>query len=243
MIRNSAVLLLTVSMSAWALTGEEILAKMDANRDYKTVEADGVMTIHVGNEVRTKQMTMRGMTEGNKSIVAFTNPEDEGTKYLLLGENLWIYFPQENDVVKISGHLLKEGMMGSDVSYEDALEADKLSKKYAITLEKEEEYQGKPCYVIFLEAKTKDAPYYKRRMWVEKDTFVALKEAMYAKSGKLLKEATVLEVKKIAGRYFPVKSEMTNKLRRNSRTVFEMKNIKLDVPMNEDAFSLRWLRR
>jgi outer membrane lipoprotein-sorting protein len=238
-----ALALVALASSAFALTGEEILAKMDGNRDYRTVTATGTMTIHIGDEVRTKTMVMQGIAEGNKSIVEFTNPEDKGTKYLMLDDNLWIYFPEEEDVVKISGHLLKEGMMGSDVSYEDALESDQLSEKYTITLEKEEEHDGKDCYVILLEARTKDAPYYKRRMWVEKSNFVAWKEEMYAKSGKLLKEAHVLEINTIGSRQFPVKTEMVNKLRRNSKTVFKMTDIKLDAPVDEGMFSQRYLRR
>ncbi|MBD3390666.1 MAG: outer membrane lipoprotein-sorting protein [Chitinivibrionales bacterium] len=240
---KSAAVLICLASTVFALTGEEILDRMDQNRDHKTVVADATMRIHIGDEVRTKTMIIRSITEGSKSIVEFTNPADEGTKYLMLDDDLWIYFPEEEDVVKISGHLLKQGMMGSDVSYEDALESDQLSEKYAITLEKEEAYEGKPCHVIFLEATTKDAPYYQRRMWVEKGTFVAWKEEMYAKSGKLLKEAVVLEIREIGGRYFPVKSAMINKLRKNSRTVFEMSNIKLDVELDEGQFSLRWLRR
>ena len=59
----------------------------------------------------------------------FTNPEDRGTRYLKRDKNLWIYFPKEQDTVKISGHLLKEGMMGSDVSYEDALESSDYQAK------------------------------------------------------------------------------------------------------------------
>ena len=234
---------LLIPIAVFALTGEEVLDKMDGNRDHTTITSTASMSIHIGDEVRTKTMKIMGITKGNKSIVEFTNAEDEGTKYLMLDDNLWIYFSDEDDVVKISGHMLKEGMMGSDVSYEDALESDKLADKYTIKLAGEEQLKGRDCYVITLEAKTKDAPYYKRKMWVEKATFVAWKEEMYAKSGKLLKEANVLEMKKIGTRNVPIKSEMINKLRKNSRTIFEMQNIEFDKPMKEEMFSLRWLRR
>ncbi len=240
---NIPSIVLACAAASYALTGEEILEKMDVNRDHATISAGAVMTIYIGDEVREKTMRIRGITKGNKSIVEFTNPEDEGTRFLMLDNDLWIYFPDEQDVVKISGHMLKEGMMGSDVSYEDALEADKLSHKYTITLEGEEACNGSTCHVILLEAKVKDAPYYRRKMWVDTETFVAWKEEMYAKSGKLLKVANVLEVKKLGKRSVPVKSEMVNKLRKNSKTVFEMHDIEFDTPMKEENFSLRWLRR
>ncbi len=94
------------------------------------------MSIQIGNQIRTKNMQVNAINNNEtKAVVQFTNPEDLGTKYLMIGENLWIYFPSENDIVKISGHLLKDGMMGSDVSYEDALKSDDLQNKYSITIE------------------------------------------------------------------------------------------------------------
>ena len=237
-------MLLITSMSLFALTGEEILSKMDTHREYKSITYTGIMSIHVKDKVRVKNLKSEALGgEETKAIVEFTNPEDEGTKFLMLGKNLWIYFPEEEDVVKISGHMLKEGMMGSDVSYEDALESDALSEKYNITLSEEKKLNDRQCYVIVLEAKVKNVPYYKRKMWVDKETFVALKEEKYAKSGKLLKVANVLETKEIGGRNIPVKVEMVNKLRKDSKTVFEMKDVFFDKPMDEEKFSMRYLRR
>ena len=241
--RNMGIAVTVMANLALSMTGEEILSKMDLNRDYFTISAQATMSIHIKGEVRTKHMTIKGITKGKKSIVEFTNPEDMGTKYLMLGDNLWIYFPEEQDVVKISGHLLKEGMMGSDVSYEDALEADKLSEKYAISLEREETVDGKACFVISLTGKVKDVPYFRRTMWVGKEDFVAWKEEMYAKSGKLLKVARVLAVQKVGKRLIPIKSEMENKLRANSKTVFEMTNVAFDASMDENMFTMRYLRR
>ncbi len=240
----SLFMIFVMSISLWALTGEEILAKMDFHREYKSIEYTGTMEIHVNDKVREKSLKVEAIGGGQtRAIVEFTNPEDEGTKYLMLDKNLWIYFPEEEDVVKISGHMLKEGMMGSDVSYEDALESDALSNKYKITLTGEEKINDRNCYVITLNAKVKNIPYYKRKMWVDKESFVAQKEEMYAKSGKLLKVANVLETKKIGGRNFPVKSEMVNKLRRNSKTVFKMNDIVFDKHIDESKFTMRYLRK
>ncbi|MBN1757366.1 MAG: outer membrane lipoprotein-sorting protein [Chitinispirillaceae bacterium] len=241
----SKVLLLTgiFVVSVWANDGEELLKKMDGNRDWTSIVSTAKMEIILDDETRVKTMEIAGVSDGNKSLVRFTNAEDEGTKYLMLGDNLWIYFPEENDVVKISGHMLKEGMMGSDVSYEDALEADKLSEKYAVEITGEEEYEGHACYLLTLTAKVKDAPYYKRVMRVEKKRYVAWKEESFAKSGKLLKTSRILEVKKVGDMWYPVKVEMVNALRKNSRTVFTTETIVFGKALPDDMFTMRNLRR
>ena len=231
-----------MSTYAAAITPEEILAAMDRNRDYGTISYIATMEIHVGGEVRTK--TMKAVAMGTeKALAEFTNAGDRGTKYLKIGKELWIYFPSEQDVVKISGHMLKEGMMGSDVSYEDALESDVLRKKYSAILSGEEEFEGHACYVLTLEATVKDAPYYKRKMCVDKTMYIPWQEEMYAKSGTLLKVSHVLDVKKIGDRHFPVKVEMVNKLRKDTKTVFEMSDVRFDVKTDPAIFSLQNLQR
>ena len=240
---KSIFLVLIFITGVWAIDGNEILRKMDVNRTWKSIVSTAKMEIMVDDEVRVKTMEISGLSDGNKSLVRFTNPEDEGTKYLMLGDNLWIYFPEENDVVKISGHMLKEGMMGSDVSYEDALEADKLAEKYDVAVTGEEAMDGHDCYLLTLTAKVKDAPYFKRVMWVEKKRFIAWKEELFAKSGKKLKVSRVLSVKEIGTMWYPVKVEMVNMLRKNSKTVFTIDSITIDKPLNEELFTMRNLRR
>jgi outer membrane lipoprotein-sorting protein len=236
------VTLLLFPATLFAITPEDILSRIDKNRDYGTISYTATMEIHVGGEVRTKTMKALGLGT-QKALAEFTNPEDRGTKYLKIDKELWIYFPSEQDVVKISGHMLKEGMMGSDVSYEDALESDALHKKYAATLDGEEQFEGHGCYVLTLNATVKDAPYYKRKMWVDKELFIQRQEEMYAKSGTLLKVSHVLDVKKIGSRYFPTKVEMINKLRKDTKTVFEMNDVSFDVKLDPSIFSLQNLQR
>lgn len=222
--------------------GLEILKKIDDNEFYRTIEYTGSMIIHIGDQVRTKELYTQAQSEGHKALVEFMNVEDYGTKYLLFDDELRIYFPEEEEVVKISGHMLKEGMMGSDFSYEDALEASKISEKYDVEITAQDTIFDHPCWVVKLTAKVKDVPYYSRKLWVDKEHFITWKEEMYAKSGKLLKEMNVLEIQQFGNRYFAVKSEMINKLRKNSKTVFVLKDVSFDIELPEDIFSLRSLQ-
>ncbi len=232
------------AVSAQIPSGEEILLRMDRNRDYSSIAYRGTMEIHIDEKVRTKKMHARAIAgPERKAVVEFINPEDNGTKYLMLDDNLWIYFPDEADVVKISGHLLKEGMMGSDVSYEDALESDKLTDKYSVAVDGEEQLDGRCHYVLTLDAVVRNVPYFKRKIWVDAETYVATKEEMYAKSGRLLKVSRVLETKPFDGRVVPVRTEMESALRRNSKTVFTMENVRFDHEIDKSMFTMRYLRR
>ena len=45
------ILMLTIT-NTYSLTGEEILAKMDTHREYKSITYTGVMSIYVKDQVR-----------------------------------------------------------------------------------------------------------------------------------------------------------------------------------------------
>ncbi|PKL09986.1 MAG: hypothetical protein CVV51_01075 [Spirochaetae bacterium HGW-Spirochaetae-7] len=237
-----------LAAAAWSqaslpsLSGEEIMRKVDANATITTMAYVGTMRIDLGTRILEKEM--RVVAEGrDKSFVEFSNPEDRGVRYLKVDKELWMYFPSEQETIKISGHLLKEGMMGSDVSYEDALESGAISDKYAISLIGTETLDGRSCYVLDLNAKVRTVNYERQKFWVDGERFVVLKSQMYAKSGRLLKESQALAVRQFGSRWFATEVRMEDKLKKGGGTVFTMKDIQFGVTLPEDMFSLRRLAR
>jgi hypothetical protein len=97
--------------------------------------------------------------------------------------------------------------------------------------------------VLEFEGKKKTISYPKLKMWVEKASHIALKTERYALSGAKLKEELVLETKKIGNRLYPVKIEVRDLLRKDSRTVFTLSNVELDVPIADNIFSMKNLQR
>ncbi len=225
-----------------SLSGEEILRRVDVNATITTMSYTGTMRIDLGTRVLDKEM--RVVAQGSdKSFVEFSNPEDRGVRYLKVDKELWMYFPSEQETVKISGHMLKEGMMGSDVSYEDALESGAMSDRYAIAVVGTETLDGRSCYVLDLTARVRAVNYERQKYWVDGERFVVLKAEMYAKSGRLLKESRALAVKQFGSRWFATEVRMEDKLKKGGGTVFTMRDLQFGIALPEDTFSLRRLSR
>lgn len=109
--------LFMISLNIWALSSSEILKKVDYNMTPTTVKYDGKMVIHQGSSVLTKEMKViaKGADLG---LIEFMSPaRDKGTKFLRTDSLLYIYFPSAGKTQKLSGHMLRQGMMGSDLSY------------------------------------------------------------------------------------------------------------------------------
>lgn len=225
------------------ISGEEILRKVDNNLNFKTAVMTMRMEIHLPNQpVRIKRL--KSWIEGTKnSYVEFLNKEDKHTRYLKIGKQMWVYDSEENNTFLISGHLLKQGMMGSDISYEDALESDEVYEKYNIELAAEENYNDRDCYVVSLTAKVKEVNYFKRKMWIDKEYFVPLKEERYAISDKLLKVFESSDIKFYKDRAYATKSMVSDKLKTDTKTMVIIEEANFDVEVPKSYFTRRHLER
>jgi outer membrane lipoprotein-sorting protein len=236
-----AIMLFAATL-AFSQTAAELLKRIDENEIYSTIEYEGEMIIDYGNRRYVKVMKAwgRGNTD---SFIEFTNPEDKGTKYLRTGGRLYVYSPDNEGVMLISGHMLKESMMGSDMSYEDTLNNETLASRYDPVIAGSEIFNGRDAWVLELKAKKKTESYPSRKLWIDKENGDLLHYELFALSGVKLKEYTLLKVEVIGGRRFPVEGEMSDLLRKGSKTRFVMKNVALDRPIPDSVFSRRNLER
>jgi outer membrane lipoprotein-sorting protein len=230
-----------ITAAAFDITAEEIINMRDDNEYFDTAEMEADMIIASGSRIITK--TMVALSDRKNSLVEFTNSQDRGTKFLKREDDLWMFFPDAEEIIKISGHMLNQGMMGSDFSYQDVMESDKLTDLYDFEIIKEEELDGRLCYV--LEGIAKEGvkvSYYRRVSWIDKERFIGLKEELYAQSGRILKETKVNKIEEIEGRWIAVDSVMENMLRKNTYTQFIITRISFNPEIPEETFSLQNLR-
>lgn len=227
----------------WAQTASEIIAKMDENMNAKTQISRSQMVIHGRRGSRTVES--RTYSEGSqKAYTEYLAPARErGTKMLKLGDRLWIYSPATDRSIQLSGHMLRQSVMGSDLSYEDMMEDRKLQEIYSLRLLGEEELQGQQVWVLELLAKVEGLSYPKRKIWVDQRYYVPLKEELYAKSGQLLKELTFSEVKAFGDRYYPTVTHYKDALKKGKGTDFILLELALDEAIPEYYFNKSVLKR
>lgn len=234
----SYLLTIFLSSNVLAINAVEIMQRVDDFQYADSLKMEAEMLIVNGNRQMKKEMVIYG--QKTSALVEFTNPRDRGTKFLKIADDLWMFFPDAEEVVKISGHMLEQGLMGSDFSYQDAMESEKLSDLYDFTIVREENFAGRLCYLI--EAVMKEGvqvSYYRRLSWVDAERFVILKEELYARSGRLLKVFEAKKVDIVDDRWYITRSLMENKLKKNTRTEMQIIDIQLDVQFDQSIFSLQ----
>ncbi|MDD3726760.1 MAG: outer membrane lipoprotein-sorting protein [Dysgonamonadaceae bacterium] len=220
-----------------------ILNKVDDNINSNTSITKSDMIIYGRRNQRT--VTSVGYAEGkNKSFSEYLAPARErGTKMLKLEDNLWIYSPSTDRTIQLSGHMLKQSLMGSDLSYEDMMENRKLTEMYDAKVIGEETIDERKTWVLQLNAKVDDASYDSRKVWIDTERYVPLREELFAKSGQLLKRTELKDVKRIDGKWYPTKMNYKDMLKDGKGTDFVVLEIEFDVEIPAYIFSKAALKR
>jgi outer membrane lipoprotein-sorting protein len=235
------IILITLSVSAQDAT--QIIEKVDANMSSDNRIFESEMTIHGRRSSRT--VVSKSYSEGNeKSFTEYLSPAlEKGTKMLKLEKQLWIYSPSTDRTIQISGHMLRQSVMGSDLSYEDMMDDRKLTDVYLAKVAGEEVIDGRKTYLLELTAKVEDVSYHAQKMWVDTERFVPLKQELYAKSGKLLKQMEMKDVIQVQGRWFPSTVVYKDMLKQGDGTEFKITKIQFDQEIPAYIFTKAVLKQ
>src|SRR5438093_8636829 len=126
-------------------SGDELLRKIDENQAPGSRITTWEMTIHGRRGTRT--IKAKSWVQGvERSFSEYLDPPREaGTKMLKLRDQLWTFSPATDRTIQIAGHLLRQSVMGSDLSYEDLMDDPKLQRLYVASTVGEEMSQGRAC--------------------------------------------------------------------------------------------------
>jgi outer membrane lipoprotein-sorting protein len=237
------ITIILVYLSSSAQNADEILRKIESNMSSDNRIFESSMTIHGARYSRT--ITARTYSVGtSKSFTEYLSPAREmGTKMLKLEKQLWIYSPSADRIIQISGHMLRQSVMGSDLSYEDMMDDRKITETYNAVITGNEIVEGRKTWIIDLNAIVSDVTYSRRKMWVDTERFIPLREELYAKSGQLLKRTILSDVKYLEGRWFPFKIIYKDILKQGDGTEFLIMSVKFNQQIPEYIFTKAALKQ
>ncbi|RKZ00871.1 MAG: hypothetical protein DRQ10_03240 [Candidatus Hydrothermota bacterium] len=222
------------------VTPKEAYDALRANTSWSSIRFEAEMVIQRGKRKVTKRFY--GVGTSDKFFVEFTNPEDYGTRILKLQNRLYIYLPDIDDVVRISGDMMRQSLMGSDLSYEDLMNEDPW-KLYAPTSLKDTSFESQRVYLLELRDTSGRATYASIKLWLLPKKFVPLKAEYIARGGRVVKTVEVIEYKSVDSKLFPIFYIMRDLRRRNSKTTVKIHSVKIDIPLDSDYFRRERLYR
>ena len=240
----SLLMLLFIGLvPVYAQDANALLKQVDKNITADNRVVESTLIVHGKRKQRT--FSTRSYTVGTqKSFTEYLQPaREKGTKMLKLNKDMWIYSPATDRIIMISGHMLRQSVMGSDMSYEDMMEDRKLSEMYSAQSLGKETKDGRECYKLELTAKVEDVAYYRCMMWVDVERCIPLQQDFYAKSGELLKRLHLMDYKLIGDKWTPMKSNYKDELKEGEGTDMLIQSIRYNQPIPESYFTKGALKK
>ncbi len=235
----SVAVLALIGTGVWAqaLSAEQIVRRLEENRTPDDSRSEVVMTITDRFGTRTSELIafQRG---DDDTLIEFTSAAERGQKVLRTESEIYLFYPDAAELIRLQGAALRDSMAGSDVSYEDLTGGRSLLEDYEVELVGTDAIDGTPTHVVDLRARRRNVAYPRQRMWIDAEVFVALRTELSALSGRLLKTIEVERIEIIDGRAYPVDMVISDALRRGSSTRVETTEIAMNIGVDPDVFSL-----
>lgn len=241
----AAVLFALTALATETPTADALLAQVDAN--LVSASRTNKTSMQQTTAVRTRPaVEMVVMARGNDTAaIEYLAPaRDKGTKMLREGDSMRLWTPEAEKITTLSGHLLRDGMSGTDVSYEDMMATTELRTAYNGSVKGQEPCgTARTCWRLELVARDQTIAYAKRVSWIDTEWSIPLKQELFDLSGNLVKTWEMTDVRKVGTRWFPHKMVVTNAVQKGNVTTLILSDVAFDVALADEVFTARWLER
>lgn len=238
-----AAFIFILSSEAFAITAYDIIKKSEDI--LRGDSSQGKMVMIITTPKWERKLVMNVWEKGKKKFfVRIVAPAKEaGIGSLKIDDNMWNYLPNVEKVMKIPPSLMHQSWFGSDFTNDDVVKESSIVNDYTHTLLGEESINGVISYKIELLPKP-DAPviWGKIISYVDKNKYLPVKQEFYNEKQKLIRVMNFSDVKLMHDREIPTKMEMLPLNKQGNKTVLIYKELKFNVPISDDIFSLRNLK-
>ena len=232
------LIMILIFQSVHAITVDEIIAKVDTNMVSNNMIYKAKMTVSDPDDTREMTMDIYFKDADNVLIEVIESSTGHTNRVLKKDGQMFLYIPSAGISIKIKGHMIKEGFMGSDFSYEDISENRKISDLYDTEL-----IESDSMYIINMKAKVNEAPYKIKKSYIRKDIFLPMREEIYSSSERLLKVFEILDYKKIGSKYIPTNMTMKDMLKEGSMTQIIYTDVKIKDKLDDKYFQKSYFER
>lgn len=221
---------------------DEVIEHVDAL--YRSESSHAVMTMTVVRERGTRELTLESWTKGEeRALVVIREPAREaGTATLRTEEGLWSYGARADRLIRIPTGLLSESWMGSHLTNDDLMRETSYDDDYESELSWTT--RDGERYLRVLLTPRPDAPVVYTRLvfLLTADEWVPVVWEFYDED-RLVRTMRYEDVRTISGRRLPTRFVVEPADSPDERTVIRYDELRLDVPVDDDVFTRRGLRR
>ena len=246
--RNIAIILffgffISTYADASNLNPRKILNNVDDI--YRSNTSHGILTLAVTTTNWQRTLTLEQWSKGkNKHLIKVLKPKKEkDLATLRVDTNVWNYMPKVKKVVKIPSSMMSSSWMGSHFSNDDLVKQSRMVKDYDFSTSFEGIRDGIDIVEITCVPKMNAAVVWgKVEVIVYKEDFIPLRLIYYDEDLNLSRKLEFSNIQIIDNKKIPLKMQMVPENEPGESTTIQWKEIKFDLTISDDFFSLRKLQ-
>jgi len=220
---------------------EALLTRIDDL--YRSTSSIARMEILVTGPRSTRSLRLRAWTRGEEEalIVIEAPPREEGTATLRVGDNLWNYLPRIARTIRVPPSMMLGSWMGTDFTNDDLVKESSLRKDFASRIDRRSDDPA--GWWVALDVKPGVVGRWARIEMLVSDDLLPIEERHFDRRGRLARTMTFDEITTLGGRRLPAHLTLTPTDTPNQRTELRYLDVRFDVPLPDDTFSLSRLER
>ena len=246
--RNIAIILffgffISTYADASNLNPRKILDSVDDI--YRSNTSHGILTLAVTTTNWQRTLTLEQWSKGkNKHLIKVLKPKKEkDLATLRVDTNVWNYMPKVKKVVKIPSSMMSSSWMGSHFSNDDLVKQSRMVKDYDYSTSFAGIRDGIDIVEITCVPKMNAAVVWgKVEVIVYKEDFIPLRLIYYDEDLNLSRKLEFSNIQIIDNKKIPLKMQMVPENEPGESTTIQWKEIKFDLTISDDFFSLRKLQ-
>ena len=241
------ILIVLLTSLIFSMTGEELSVLMDNRESPKDISSELNMEI-TNKKGRKRKSKIKSISKDSnaKQILWFLSPsDDKGISYLKIehknqDDEIRLWLPGFKKIRRISSKKKADSFMGSDLSYEDM--TSRQMEDYSLKIVQDDaKVDAKICYILESSPNGIDSEYSKHVTWVEKDTYLPLKEESYDKNNKLLKFKTFKYT--LIDSFYLISEIFVENIQKKSNTKLVFSNLRINKDIKDQLFQEKNMKR
>jgi outer membrane lipoprotein-sorting protein len=196
------LILFCIVHALWAISDQELLAKVDSLASYLDTDFQAEYTIVQDKPGQSRTTTIAGVFRRDAKeqyVIVIMEPLiSKGQGYLKEGKTLWLYDPQSRkfNTTSSADRFQNTNARNSDFT------CSTLAQDYTVAAGENAELGRFKCRLLTLEAVTTDVTYPKMKVWISEDNLLRKTED-YSLSGQLLRTSAIPDYYSLNGRFVP----------------------------------------
>jgi len=229
-----------IASDSTAIDAAALIRKIETQ--YQGRSSHGTLTMTIRTRQWSRSLVMEAWSEGrDRFLTRILDPRKErGTCTLKVGNDIWNYFPRIDRLVKIPSSLMGDRWMGSHLTNDDLVKENKVDELYELTVEHR---KGANVTILGIPRPAAAVVWGKIRYEADLEREVPVRVTYFDEENRLVRTMTFTDLKRIGGRWLPMRFSVKPQEEPDEETVLEYGNLTFDVPLEKGLFSIQRLRQ